>query len=92
MENALGFPCAVDISSSASHEVTLAEDVIENCFEHKLPEHLISDKIYNSDPLNARLLCGGIDLIASHWRDRRRITQDGGKLRRYQRRWKDECL
>jgi transposase len=57
------------------------------------PEHLIGDKAYDSDPLDARLAEQGIELIAPHHANRTRPkTQDGRPLRRYKRRWKVERL
>jgi transposase len=56
------------------------------------PEHLIGDKAYDSDPLDARLAGQQIELIAPHRTNRQHITQDGRPLRRYQRRWKIERL
>jgi transposase len=54
---------------------------------------LIGDKAYDSDPLDAKLAERGIDMIAPHRRNRRKLrTQDGRKLRRYKRRWKIERL
>jgi transposase len=52
---------------------------------------LIADRAYDSDPLRARLLAKGWDLVCPHRRGRKRpATQDGRKLRRYKRRWKIE--
>ena len=57
------------------------------------PEHLIGDKAYDSDPLDARLAEQGIELIAPHRANRKKPkTQDGRPLRRYKRRWKVERL
>ena len=57
------------------------------------PDHLIGDKAYDSDALDARLAAERqITLIAPHRRTRRHHTQDGRPLRRYQRRWKIERL
>ena len=65
------------------------------------PERVIVDKAYDSDPLRGRLARRGIELtpappaeqvrVAPHRRNRKKArTQDGRKLRRYQRRWKVE--
>jgi transposase len=55
------------------------------------PKRVIADKGYDSDPLRARFLQYGIELIAPHRRNRRRPpVQDGRSLRRYRRRWKIE--
>jgi transposase len=57
----------------------------------ELPEKLIGDKAYDSDELDEELAQLGIELIASHKRNRKEAkTQDGRKLRRFKRRWKVE--
>ncbi len=57
------------------------------------PQRLIGDKAYDSDPLEETLLERGIEMIAAHRKNRKkRKSQDGGKLRRYKRRWKIERL
>jgi transposase len=53
---------------------------------------LIDDRAYDSDPLDRRLKRDyGIELIAPT-RENRSRTQDGRKLRRYERRWCVERL
>lgn len=62
-------------------------------FIGKLPDKLIGDGAYDSDPLDEELKKEGIDLIAPHRRNRsKEPTQDGRKMRRYKRRWKVERL
>ena len=52
------------------------------------PGRLIGDKAYDSDPLDAKLLAQGVEMIAPHRRGRKKAaTQDSRVLRRY-RRWK----
>jgi transposase len=59
----------------------------------EVPEKMIGDKAYDSDPLDEQLAEIGIELIAPHKRNRKKAkTQDGRKLRRYKRRWKVERL
>jgi transposase len=69
------------------------EGVLAGCFLDELPERLISDKAYDSDPLDKQLAdeCG-IEMIAPNRAKRKRITQDKRALRRYRRRWKIERL
>ncbi|EGI78315.1 IS5/IS1182 family transposase, partial [Hylemonella gracilis] len=51
-------------------------------------EHLIGDKAYDSDGLDTQLAEQGVELIAPHRTNRRKLkTQDGRALRRYARRW-----
>lgn len=55
------------------------------------PIPLIADRAYDSDPHRKRLLEQGYDLVCPHRRGcTRPPTQDGRKLRRYERRWKVE--
>ena len=86
-------PVAIHIESASPHEVTLVEETLEASFVAEQPEHLIGDKAYDSDPLDARLAEEGIEMIAPHRRNRKKPkTQDGRPLRRYKRRWKIERL
>lgn len=59
-----------------------------------LPERMIGDRAYDSDPLDQRILERyGVQLIAPHKFVRVAVaTQDGRVLRRYRRRWKVERL
>ena len=88
-----GLPVAVSIASASPHEVTLVDATLRACFAPALPERLIGDLAYDSDPLDARLAEQGIEMIAPHRENRRRpATQDGRPLRRYRRRWRIERL
>jgi transposase len=88
-----GLPVAAGIASASPHEVTLAEDTIDNGFLEYAPDRLIGDRAYDSNGLDARLLEErGIELIAPHLSSRQRKTQDGRPLRRYKRRWLVERL
>jgi transposase len=69
------------------------EEVLAGSFLDELPERLIGDKAYDSDPLDEKLATEyGIELIAPNRRGRKRRTQDGRQLRRYRRQWKVERL
>ena len=88
-----GVPVAVHTASASPHEVTLIEGTVEQRFTEDLPERLIGDLAYDSDPLDAQLAKQGIELIAPHRENRSKpVTQDGRALRRYRRRWKVERL
>jgi len=88
-----GSPIAIHAASASPHEVTLAQDTVEQRFTEDLPERLIGDLAYDSDPLDARFAEQGIELIAPHRENRSKpATQDGRVLRRYCRRWKIERL
>ena len=59
----------------------------------EVPERLIGDKAYDSDPLDEQLLQEyGTELIAPNKQNRVVPTQDGRPLRRYRRRYKIERL
>jgi transposase len=98
-DNADGLPISVYVTSTASphHEVTtLAEVTISaKCFvSNEKPEHLIGDKAYDSDPLDARLAIEyAVELIAPNRYNRQApSTQHGRSLCSYKHRWKIERL
>jgi hypothetical protein len=69
-------------------EVTLVESTLDQRLIRELPERLIGDNAYDSDPLDARLARErGIGLIAPHRSTRIHLTQDNRPHRRYTRRW-----
>jgi transposase len=82
------------VESAAPHEVTLLEPTLDAAWSGSVPERLIGDKGYDSDPLDGRLRSErGVELIAPHRSNRRKDkSQDGRPLRRYKRRWKVERL
>jgi transposase len=89
--DAAGLVLSVTIQSASPHEVTLVEKVLAERFLEPLPEKLIGDRAYDSDPLDEKLKQKGVELIAPHRSNRKKKkTQDGRKLRRYKRRWKIE--
>jgi transposase len=86
-----GTVLSVSVESASPHEVKLVERVLEERFIDALPERLIGDKAYDSDPLDERLKQQGIEVIAPHRSNRKKKrTQDGRKLRRYKKRWRVE--
>ena len=86
-----GVVLSLTIESASPHEVNLVETTLEERFVEEMPERLIGDKAYDSDPLDERLKEKGVELIAPHKNNRiKQKTQDGRKLRRYKRRWKVE--
>ena len=87
-----GLPIAVRVTSASPNESTLVEGTLEQRHIAAVPQRLIGDKAYDSDPLDARLRqLHDIEVIAPNRRKRRK-TQDGRPLRRYLRRWKIERL
>ena len=90
--DASGLPIAVQVASAQPHEVRLAFDLVQGCWTEELPEPVIGDRAYDSDPLDVELVDCGVEMIAPHRRNRKKAnkTQDGRPLRRYKRRWKVE--
>ena len=87
-----GLPIAVGVTSASANESTLVEGTLAQRHIAAVPQRLIGDKVYDSDPLDARLgQLHGIEMISPN-RQKRRKTQDGRPLRRYLRRWKIERL
>src|SRR5918999_362178 len=66
MADRAGLPLAVHIEAASPHEVTLVETTLAERFVDARPEHLIGDKAYDRDPIDARLAEQGIELIAPH--------------------------
>ncbi len=88
-----GLPIAVHLESATPHEVTLVAATLARRFTRAAPHRLVGDRAYDSDPLDQTLKRTGIEMISPHKSNRRkRRTQDGRPLRRYQRRWKVERL
>ena len=83
-----GLPVAVSTHAANHHEVTLVQLSFDFYMIEAKPENLIGDKAYDSDQLDEELQKDGINMIAPHKSNRvKPRTQDGRKLRRYQRRW-----
>lgn len=89
-----GLPLAIYLASASPGEATLVGPTLDARFLADVPERLLGDKAYDSDPLDAFVLTQyGVELIAPHRTNRRRpATQDGRPLRRRRRRWKIERL
>jgi len=91
--DANGFPIAIRTHEANTHEVKLVEETIAARFIKEKPKKIVGDLAYDSDPLDKKLKKREIEMIAPHKCNRRkRVTQDGRKLRRYCRRWKVERL
>ena len=89
--DAAGLVLSVSIASASPHEVGLVEQTLEERFIEPMPQRLIGDRAYDSDPLDEKLKVKGVEMIAPHRKNRvRKKTQDGRKLRRYKKRWKVE--
>jgi len=82
--DAAGLPIAIRASGASTPEVKLIEDTIKAWHIKQKLKRIIGDRAYDSDPLDERLKNKKIELIAPHRSNRRKkITQDGRKLRRY---------
>jgi transposase len=89
--DAAGIILSLSIESASPHEVGLVEKALAERFIEPLPERLIGDRAYDSDPLDAKLKEKGVEMIAPHRKNRiKKKTQDGRALRRFKRRWKVE--
>lgn len=90
-----GLPIAVRVTSASPHECQLVEDTLRERFVGPVPERMIGDRGYDSDPLDQRLRQQqGVELIAPHRYNRSKPrTQDGRGLGDTcdAGRWKD-CL
>lgn len=90
-----GVPLGNHLDSASPAEVTLIETTLSKISvprsgpgrPRQKPERLVYDKAGDSDALRERLKKRGIELICPPRRNRKRVTQDGRKLRRYKRRW-----
>ncbi|MGC2460323.1 MAG: IS5 family transposase [Steroidobacteraceae bacterium] len=83
-----GLPPAVSAHAANHHEVTLVQLSFDFYMIEAKPDNLIGDRAYDSDPLDAQLREQRIEMIAPHKSNRsKRKTQDGRRLRRYERHW-----
>ena len=83
-----GLPLAVTTHAANHYEVTLVQLGFDFYMIEAKPENLIGDRAYDSDKLDEELRQDGIETIAAHKRNRVKPgTQDGRRLRRYERRW-----
>ena len=86
-----GLPIAVRVTSASPHESKLVEDTLRQRHVAAVPERMIGDRAYDSDPLDERLQHEqGVELIAPNRKNKRKRTQDKPPLRRHLRRWKIE--
>lgn len=83
-----GLPLSVTTHAANHHEVTLVQLSLDFYMIEAKPVNLIGDKAYDSDKLDDDLRDQCIQMIAPHKQNRvKPKTQDGRRLRRYQRRW-----
>ena len=72
-----GLPLSVSTHAANHHEVTLVQLSFEFYMIEATPEHLIGDKAYDSDPLDAELKVEGVEMIAPHRKNQ--AAQDTGR-------------
>ena len=87
-----GLPVAICAESATPHEVKLATSTLVQMVVLEAPQNLIGDNAYDSDKLDGELRKYGIELIAPHRSNRKNLSQDLRRMRRYRRRWKIERL
>jgi len=81
-------PIAVIATSAQPHEITLVEEVLQDCPLALKVQRIAGDKAYDSDKHDEKLANKGIELIAAHKNNRQSPkTQDGRKLKRASSRW-----
>lgn len=76
---------SVEITSATANEVTLVEQSLDARFVDNLPQHLIGDSAYDSDPLDTFLESLGIEMISPNRSSRILQTQDRSPLKGYTR-------
>ena len=83
-----GLPLAVSTHAANHHEITLVQLSFDFYMIEAKPENLIGDRAYDSDKLDEEMRQEGIEMISPHRQNRKKPkTQDGRRLRRYERRW-----
>ena len=69
-----GLPLATTVASAVSSERSLVDDTLKHRFVRQLPTHIIGDRGYETDALDAALAKRGIEFIAPHRSTRWCIT------------------
>ena len=85
-----GIPLGLTITTASPPESQLAEATLHTRVtpRRRLPQQLIADRGYDSDPLRERLAARGVILTCPYRRNNlRRRYEDGRRLRQYRHRW-----
>ena len=83
-----GLPLAVTRHAANHHGVTLVQLTFDFYMIEANPDNLIGDRAYDSDKLDEELRVQGVEMISPRRFNRiNKKTQDGRRLRRYERRW-----
>ncbi|NRA45983.1 MAG: IS5 family transposase, partial [Oligoflexales bacterium] len=61
-----GIPVSVNVTSANPHESQLVEDTLQKISTQQLPEKIIGDRAYDSDPLDDLMNEYNIQMIAPH--------------------------
>ena len=61
-----GLPLAVGVTSASPHESKLVEDTLGQRHVSGVPERMIGDRAYDSDPLDEELRRDDIEIISPH--------------------------
>jgi IS5 family transposase len=80
-----GLPLSVSTHAANHHEVRLVQLCFDSYMIEATPKNLIGDRAYDSDQLDQELRRDGIEMIAPHRTNRKRLTQDRRRLSRYAR-------
>ena len=80
-----GLPIRLALSAGQQHDSIAATDLLDGLASDCL---FLADRAYDSDQLDQELRKAGVEMISPHRQNRKkRKTQDGRRLRRYERRW-----
>ena len=82
-----GLPRSVSMPAANHQEVTLVQLNFDFSMLEAKPEHRIGDRASDRDGLDDDLKQAGVTMMAPHRSTRKLKTQDGRRLRRYQRPW-----
>lgn len=67
-----GLPISLSLHPAGAHESTTqlrwvpVFDLVQECVTEELPERVIGDTAFDSDPLDARFAEVGVEMIARH--------------------------
>lgn len=89
MTDGQGVPLAVSVAAADQAETLLVQRLHGHLpwWLRLLRPVLLADRAYDSDSLREYFAGRGWILVSPHRRGRRRISNDGRRMRRYRRRW-----
>lgn len=85
-------PLAAIVTSASHHELKLIEETLGDLPDISMPQKIVGDRAYDSDPHDKMAQERGIKLIAPHKKNRtKEVTQDSKELEEvYKERWRVE--